>query len=133
MVDNQGAGGWMEDNLLQGSLGVAEVDNHRVVHRTVRMFEVDIQLREEFADQCVTSAEQGALPLLVVAQTCRLFCPSRSCVVSEKFIQIAYFDLMSFKKPVFCEVFVDQQHTCIQAQTLARGKRDETAESERKL
>jgi hypothetical protein len=75
----------MEDNLLRGTLGGAAVDNHRAV----RMFEVHIQLREELADQCVTSAEQGALPSPVVAQTCRLFCPFQSCVVSEKLTQLA--------------------------------------------
>jgi hypothetical protein len=79
----------MEDNLLRGTLGGAAVDNHRVVHRAVRMFEGHIQLREELADQCVTSAEQGALPSPVVAQTCRLFCPFQSCVVSEKLTQLA--------------------------------------------
>jgi hypothetical protein len=57
MVDSQGVGSLMEDkqvedSLLQGSLGPG-VDNHRAVH----IPEVDIQLREELADQCVTSAE----------------------------------------------------------------------------
>jgi hypothetical protein len=42
----------VEDSLLQGSLGPG-VDNHRAVH----IPEVDIQLREELPDQCVTSAE----------------------------------------------------------------------------
>lgn len=55
------------------------MDNRRAGHMQV---EVDIQLREELADQSVTSADQGVLPLPVVAQTFHLFCPFQSCVVS---------------------------------------------------
>lgn len=84
MVDTLGVGNWMEDtqvedNLQVGSLEV-EVDNHRAVH----MPEVDIQQREELADQYATSAELGVLPSLVVDQTCHLVCPFQSCVESGK-------------------------------------------------
>lgn len=83
-MDVQVVGNWMEDkqvedNLQQDSLEPEEVDNHRAVHMPV---EVGIQRKEEKADQCATSAEQEALPSLVVAQICHLVYPFRSYVAS---------------------------------------------------
>lgn len=70
---------------MEDSLEPEEVDNHRAVRMLVV---VDIQQREERADQCVTSAEQVALPSLAVAQICHLVCPFQSCVVSAN-IQVS--------------------------------------------
>lgn len=84
----------MEDNRLAGSLELVElvgslelveqVDNHRADRKLVELdmlVEVDIQLWEELADQCETSAETEELPSVAV-QTCHLVCPFQSCAVS---------------------------------------------------
>lgn len=65
----------LEDNWLVGSLELVElvgslelveqVDNHRADRKLVELdmlVEVDIQLWEELADQCETSAETEELP-----------------------------------------------------------------------
>lgn len=68
----------MEDNWQLGSHEPEEVGNRRAAHMQA---EVDIQLKEEMADQCVTSAAKGVWPWVVV-QTCHLACPFQSCVGS---------------------------------------------------
>lgn len=79
------------DNQLGGIQGlgilekvVGQVDNHRVVHTLVvadMQVVVHTQQKEELADQCVTSAEQGALPLVGV-QISHHACPFQSCAES---------------------------------------------------
>lgn len=66
-----------EDNLEQDSLGPEGEDNHRAVH----MQAVDTQPKEVLVDQCVTSAELEAQPL-VDHQICHPACPFQSCVAS---------------------------------------------------
>jgi len=91
--DNQ-RGGIQKMDILEKVVG--QVDNHRAVHKPVvvdMQVVVHTQQKEELADQCVTSAEQGAaLPLLVGVQISHHACPFQSCAESAKKIpQVSIF------------------------------------------
>jgi hypothetical protein len=58
---------------------VGQVDNHNSAHILVV---VHTQPMEELADQCETSAEEGALTLLVEVQTSHHACPFQPCAES---------------------------------------------------
>lgn len=76
-------GGIQELDILERV--VRQVDNHRAVRKPVVVHiqvVVHTQQKEELVDQCVTSAEQGALPLLVGVQVSHLACPFQSCAES---------------------------------------------------